>query len=268
MLFSEGIVQKSVDSIPWQDYRASKTGMICMYSSDPVSEIPIREVPEEYPSLDILPEPNYETGTYGFYGCIRNKARSAFVKSKFRYLFFMTKYAGTNQEYQEKLLVTGYYRIAKTADVNKLHMRYITDSSCINADSCTALRADEVHFVSCEDAYEITDEILESWGHKSKITRQTRIALDEEKTKMLLEYLSSKEDALAQYVAETRRLEPAGEEEDDELELEDADEEMLATDGDDGEDDQVYDDRSNSESSDNETAPESMRNTQSAGSGN
>ncbi|MBD3345488.1 MAG: hypothetical protein GF401_10540 [Chitinivibrionales bacterium] len=220
MLFSEGTVQKSVDSIPWQDYRASDSGMIVMYSSDPVSELPIREVPEEIPSTDILPEPNYETGTYGFYGCIRNKARTTFTKSKHRYLFFMTKYEGTKEDFREKILVTGYYRIVKTADVNRIHLRYLSDTPCINADSCIALRADDICFVSCEDAFELTPDVLETWEHTSKITKQSRIILDEEKCKELVEYLSSKNNIVDTYVAETKRLEPHSpdeEEEDEEI---------------------------------------------------
>ena len=32
-----GIMKQSVESIPWQDYRASNTGMVVFYTSDPVS---------------------------------------------------------------------------------------------------------------------------------------------------------------------------------------------------------------------------------------
>ena len=143
---STGFKMKSQDSILWQDYRASNTGMIVFYASDPVSEIPVREIPEDIDS-PVVPEPNYESGTYGFYGCSRTKIRGAFAKSKLRYLFFLTKYAGTKDGYKDKMLVTGYFRVAKTADVQKLHLRYLSEYSCIDAASCIALRADEVHFV-------------------------------------------------------------------------------------------------------------------------
>ena len=76
-----------MDSVSWQDYRASQTAMVVYYGSDPVSEVPIREIPEETDS-PVIPEPNYENQVYGFYGCIRPKIRNAFFKAKIRYLFF------------------------------------------------------------------------------------------------------------------------------------------------------------------------------------
>ena len=94
------------ESAAWQDYRSSNTGMVVFYASDPISELPIREVPEELPS-EILPDPHYETGTYGLYACGKSKIRAAFVKSKIRYLVFVTKYAGTNVEFKDKSALPG-----------------------------------------------------------------------------------------------------------------------------------------------------------------
>ena len=205
-----GIMKQSIDSVQWQDYRASNTGMVVFYASDPISEIPIREIPEEIDS-DILPEPNYENRAYGFFGCVRPKIRQAFIKSKLRYLFFLTKYAGAKEEYKDKFIITGYFRIFKTAEVQKLHLRYIKDSACIETDSCTAFRADDVRFVSLNDAFVVTEEQLKSWGFNAKVNRQLRIVLDAEKTSLLLDYLKSKPDQTAGYIAETKRLEPHGE---------------------------------------------------------
>ena len=205
-----GIMKQSIDSVQWQDYRASNTGMVVFYASDPVSEIPIREIPEELDS-PVLPEPNYESRTYGFFGCVRPKIRQAFSKSKLRYLFFLTKYVGTKEEFKDKFMVTGYFRILKTAEVQKLHFRYIKDSACLETDSCIALRADEVRFVSLQDAFLVNEEQLKSWGFNAKVNRQARIVLDAEKTTILLDYLKSKPDQTAAYIAETKRLEPHGE---------------------------------------------------------
>ncbi len=210
-----GTVPKHPASIPWQDYRGAETGMAVFYASDPVSELPIREVPEETPS-EVLAEPNYETGTYGLYGCSRAKIRSSFVKSKLRYLFFMTKYAGTNAEHMDSLVVTGFYHIAQTANVQKLHIRYLSDYSCLTDDTCYALRADETHFLSIENAFVLTPEILKSWGYSSRVTKQTRIVLDEEKTAELLEYIRSKPNAVDEYIEETKRLSPDSDYEEDE----------------------------------------------------
>ena len=220
------IMKKSVDSILWQDYRAAQTGMIVHYVSDPVSEIPIREIPEEIIFLideyklkinsPVIPEPNYENRAYGFFGCIRPKIRIAFFKSKIRYIFFLTKYAGTKDEFRDKAIITGYFRIFKTADVQKLHLRYLNDAACLDADSCIALRADEAHFVALNDAYIVDDEKLKAWGYNAKITKQLRIVLDTEKTNQLLEYLKSKPNQIDVYIAETKRLGPNVEDEEKE----------------------------------------------------
>ncbi|HUI92641.1 MAG TPA: hypothetical protein VLX68_10375 [Chitinivibrionales bacterium] len=218
---SHGIISKTPDSIQWQDYRAANTGMVVFYSSDPVSEIPIREIPDDIDSPE-LPDPNYETGTYGYYGCMRTKIRGAFAKSKLRYLFFLTKYAGAKEGFKDKMLVTGYFRIAKTADVQKLHRRYLDEYSCLDSDTCIALRADEVHFVSIGDAFEVSPDQLKAWGFNAKVSKQLRIILSAENTASLLDLLKSKPDQRAAYVAETKRLSPHDEEEvleDDEAEL-------------------------------------------------
>ena len=209
---SNDLVKLSPESIAWQDYRSSNTGMVVFYASDPISELPIREVPEELPS-EILPEPNYETGTYGLYGCGKSRIRNAFVKSKIRYLLFVTKYEGARADFKDKIIITGYYRIFKTAEVKKLHIRYGSDYSCIDEESCTALRADESRFVGIEDAFAVTDEVMKAWNYKARLTRQTRIMLDEQNTGGIVEHLKSKPDITARYVAETRRLQPHGEEE-------------------------------------------------------
>lgn len=206
------VMKLSVESVLWQDYRASNTGMVVFYTSDPVAQLPIREIPEELHS-NILPEPNYETGTYGFYGCGKSKIRNAFVKSKIRYLFFMTKYAGTDSEFKDKLLITGYFRINRVADVKRLHIRHCSDYSCLDEDMCNALRADEKRFVSTEDSFVITDEVLKSWNYKARVTRQTRVVLDEEKAMQVVEYLNDKKDITDEYISETERLKPHGSDE-------------------------------------------------------
>jgi hypothetical protein len=209
-----GSVQKQVDSIVWQDYRSAEKGMIISYNSDPVSEIPIREVPEEYPS-SIEPEPNYETGTYGMYGCPRPKMRSSFWKSKLKYLFFMTKYEGGNVDLIDQYIVTGYYRVKRTADVKRLHIRYLLEYGCMNDDTCMAFRADEIRFVSLKDVFVITPEVLAKWAVTSRLTRQTRVLLDEAQTAELLAYLRSKPDCTADYIEETKRLSPEVEEDEE-----------------------------------------------------
>jgi hypothetical protein len=204
---SNELTKIALESIAWQDYRSSNTAMVVYYTTDPISELPIREVPEELPS-EILPEPNYETGTFGVYGCGKSKIRAAFAKSKNRYLLFATKYAGAKADFKDKTVITGFFRINKSADVKKLHIRYGSDYSCIDEDTCIALRADEVRFVAVQDAFPITDEVLKSWNYKARITKQTRIILNEEQTNPVVDSLRSKTDITPQYIAETKRLQP------------------------------------------------------------
>jgi hypothetical protein len=206
------LLKLSPTSVAWQDYRSSNTGMVVFYACDPISELPIREVPEEL-SSEIIPEPHYESGTYGLYGCGKSRIRNAFAKAKLRYLLFVTKFDGTKPDYKGKLYITGYYRIFKVAEVKKLHIRYGTEYSCIDEDSCSALRADEVRFVAIEDAYPLTEEVMKAWNYKARITKQTRIILDEPNTQTIVDFLKSKPDITAQYVAETKRLQPHGGEE-------------------------------------------------------
>lgn len=209
----DNLMNISVDNALWQDYRASNTAMIVVYISDPVSEFPIREIPEELPS-ELLPEPHYETATYGFYGCGKCKIRAAFVKSKIRNLLFITKYAGTIAEYKDRYFITGWYRINKTADVKKLHIRYTSEYSCLDEDACLALRASECHFVSIQDAFEVTPEVLKSWDYTARLTKQTRIILNEEQTQNVVDYLKSKPDITEDLIAETKRLWPHTDDED------------------------------------------------------
>jgi hypothetical protein len=204
---SYNVMKGSLESASWQDYRASNIGMVVFYASDPISEIPIREIPEELPS-EIAPEPNYETGTYGYFGCSKSKMRNTYFKSKIRYLIFMTKYVGARAEFKDKYFITGYYRVTKVADVKRVHIRNLSEYSCLDEDVCYALRADRLRFVSIDDAFELTEKIMKAWDYKARITKQTRIVLNEEQTTQVIEFLESKEDSLEEYIAETQRLQP------------------------------------------------------------
>jgi len=207
---------RTVDSAAWQDYRASNTGMAIFYGSDPISELPIREVPEEGRQSEVESEPNYETGTFGYYSCARTKIRSTFVKSKIRYLLFITKYAGTSEDFQGQYMVTGFYRVNKTADVKRHHIRSCSEYSCLDEKACMALRSDESRFVAVEDAFKVTPQVLKDWGFSGRLTRQSRIILTEEQASAVINFLRGKADITDKYVEETARLQPNIEDEEDE----------------------------------------------------
>lgn len=211
-MYVKGAVSVNVNSLKWQGYRGNEMGLAVYYDSDPVSELPIREIPEEYPTK-VIADPNYETSTYGLYGCKFGKNRNTIIKKKYKYIFFMTKYAGTNMDLRDELLCTGFYRIKYTFDAKKFHSRSLDSVSCMTENSCQAVRADEMVFVAAEDAFHINEERLKEWGGISRVTRQTKILLTEEQTEMMLSHLRGQENIVEQYIDETNRLLPATDEE-------------------------------------------------------
>ena len=73
-----------------------------------------------------------------------------------------------------------------------------------------------MHFVSIEDAFEVTPEVLQDWGYKARLTKQTRVVLDTEQTATVIDYLKSKENITEDLIAETERLWPHDDEEEEE----------------------------------------------------
>jgi hypothetical protein len=200
-----GYLDKLVGSVRWQDYRAKNTGVIVYYESDKDSDLPIRKV-----SVSRLSEadfdPNYETKTYGFYGCENTNLRNNFIKKRRKYVFFMTRYRGTIQKYANKLMITGYYRVAKNYDVQNLHLRSLEKYTCFNAKQCQAFLADEAAFFAPEDAYHLTAASLKSFGYEKKVTRMTKIEVDEDNTKKILKKFKGKDDIRAEYAETTQEL--------------------------------------------------------------
>ena len=189
--------------IPWQGYRHKETGVLVYYDSSKTSMLPIRD--------SAAADPNYETGTCGLYGCNASPHRAIFVKNKFGYLFFMTKYQGTNAKLKDKMIITGYYKVGSIADVQKIHMRHVEDNSCYSEKICYALRAgvnekgeSDVVFLSEDDAYILNAAALKSLDIDKKITKAAKIKLDEEKTKKLLKKFEGKENKTADYISQTQ----------------------------------------------------------------
>jgi len=90
-------------------------------------------------------------------------------------------------------------------------LRYIKDSACIETDSCTAFRADDVRFVSLNDAFVVTEEQLKSWGFNAKVNRQLRIVLDAEKNFSPAGLFEIQTRPDSRLYCRTKRLEPHGE---------------------------------------------------------
>ena len=203
-----GKVTVKSSSIRWQGYRSGKEGYVVYYESDTESELPIRRITGTKKSDHNQEDPNYETKTYGLYDCINSNLRNAFERKKYGYIFFITKYQGKLEEYDGKYLLTGYYKINATADVQKLHLRELENTTCINSRQCQALKADEAVFLRTEDAPKVTKATLKSLGYEKKITRMTKIELSDEQVQKLLKKFAGKENAIEEYIEQHNELKP------------------------------------------------------------
>ena len=203
----DGVIKTNARTIKWQGFRGGEAGAVVYYESDPNSELPLRNIPVKEGVIPVM-DPNYETKTYGLYDCANTKLRNSFVKKKRGYLFFMTRYNGTNPDFEGKVLLTGYYRVKSSADVQKLHLRHLESSSCINDRTCQALLGTEAVFLSLEDSYKLTAVALKSIGYEKKITRMSKILLDDEMVQKLLKKFKGKDNIIEQYIEETHDLMP------------------------------------------------------------
>jgi hypothetical protein len=204
------MVINGTSNISWQGYRHKTTGVIIYYDSDETALLPIR-VTTDKKGNPANSDPNYETGTYGLHSCTSSNYRANFVKNKCGYIFFMTKYQGKDEKLKDKFIVTGYYAIGSTAEVQKLHLRYLDGNSCSSEKMCFALKASQnengennAAFFSLDDAYVLNSVALKSFGIDKKITKATKIELDEEKTKKLLKKFEGKENKIADYISQTK----------------------------------------------------------------
>ncbi|ERP31152.1 hypothetical protein [Chitinivibrio alkaliphilus] len=200
-----GQLHKTVGSVRWQDYRCNDTGVVVYYESDKDSELPIRKVSVKNPT-DAVFDPNYETRTYGFYGCDSSSLRNSFVKQRMGYVFFMTRYKGTIQKLSNKLMITGYYKIGQNYEVQNLHLRCLEKYTCFNGKQCQALLAKEAVFLSPEEAYQLTAASLKSLGYEKKVTRMTKIELSQEQVKKVLKKFEGKHNCITEYSDTTQEL--------------------------------------------------------------
>lgn len=164
-------------------------GRFCYYRCTTQSDLPVREV--EYGCT----EPNYETETYNlFCSCNQQNVHSDVQNDGLSHILFSTRYHGRNESYEDRIFIVGYYEIGWT---QRIHGR-------------TAIRAKNLHFVSVEHAYEITDK---RWKRikphgAEKLTnlryltqRITGDLLDE-----ILQHLADKQNHVDDYVKEVKRL--------------------------------------------------------------
>ena len=190
----------------WQDYRGNMAGSLLYVETSHQSEMPVRDQLNEN-EKGFLYEPNYETSTYGLMSCYNVKAINTIVKSKSRYILFGTRYEGlSDSEMRNKYLIMGYMRIDKIKDVRTRHVqRYMANTEmeepeCMQMEHNWAVYG-PMRFVSLDDSFVVTDEILKEWGYKGHASRQLKTVFSKEHLEKILAHLDSKQDMIDEYIA-------------------------------------------------------------------
>ena len=200
----------------WQDYRGANSAALVYVESSHQSTIPVRDQLNENGKGHFY-EPNYETSTWGLSSCCNSKAINAVVKAKNRYLVFGTRYEGFNTAFRNKYIIMGYQQIEKVRDLRSRHMQqYMAkgiaeEAECINLDKAMATYG-PMRFVSLEDSFVLTDEQIKEWGLRGRATRQLKLVLEGAALQQVLDYLNSKTDITADYIATVEELKAALEE--------------------------------------------------------
>ena len=177
----------------WQTYHPSMiAGRLCYYLCTPQSDLPVRDV--EYGCT----EPNYETETYNLFCSCNQQNVHSDVQCGVSHILFLTRYHGRNESYKNRFFIVGYYEIGGS---QRIHER-------------TAIRAKNLHFVSVEHAYEITDKRWERIKPPSarKLTsmRQATQRITDNLLDEILQHLSDKQNCVEDYVREVERLRGRG----------------------------------------------------------
>jgi len=199
-------MDSKVQLMTWKDYTPRKGGQVFTYSSSVSSELPIRDVFGEQSKGELL-DPNLESNTFGYFDCLNLKERLNFVKKQKQYAFFMTKYAGSEEKFQKKILITGYMEISKIKNMYGRVGKCFDLATSAKMNSWWAFYGD-MKFVSLEDAFVVTNKSLKEIGIKveKKINRVMTIDLENEEANALVAYFEGKENTYEAYRAEIESL--------------------------------------------------------------
>ena len=199
----------------WQDYRGKGEGVLIHLDSAKQHNLAVRE-PFDDKGLPI-PDPNYETGSYGYLHCANAKTRLATMKNRRRYFLFGTRYQGTAEAYRGKFLIIGYMRLDQILEVRKRHVHKWMEQQaagapapeCMDMDLCYSFQSADMNFYAPEDCFELSEELMKKWGYKGKVTKQMKLTFTEEKLQAILEHFKAKTPKNAEYVAAAKELEEA-----------------------------------------------------------
>ena len=199
----------------WQDYRGMNAGSLLYVETSREAAVPVRDQLNENEKGLYLNEPNYESSTYGFMSCYNVKNVNAIVKAKSRYILFGTRYEGLSEsDLKNKYLIHGYMRIDKTRDVRTRHIQKFMANPTSAEPECMQLEKNiavygPMHFVSFEDSFVLTDELLKEWGYKGHASRQLKIVFKDDRLKMILDFLDSKPQMIDEYILTVDELKEA-----------------------------------------------------------
>lgn len=199
----------------WQDYRGKGEGVLIHLDATEDHALPVRE-PADEKGIPI-PDPNYETGTYGFLQCANAKTRLATMKNRRRYFLFGTRYGGKAEAFRGKFLIIGYMRLDQILEVRKRHVHKWMEQKaagapapeCMDMDQCYAFQSAEMNFYAPEDCFELSEELMKKWGYKGKVTKQMKLTFTEEKLAVILEHFKGKTHKNAEYIAAAKEVEEA-----------------------------------------------------------
>ena len=214
---------KQINLNGWQDYRGQHSALVVYVETSKQSVLPIRDQLDEQGKGNLY-EPNYETRTYGFTSAFNTKQINNALKSKYRYLLFLTRYEGLSREYKDQYLIHGYMRIDKTIDARKRHMNaYLSkpegtpEPEALHLDKAMALYSEDMHFYNPEDCFVLNPETLGRWGSTSRLSRQMKLILDAAALDEVLAHFATKTPADDDYLSTIQDyLSELGEGEEDE----------------------------------------------------
>jgi hypothetical protein len=159
------------------------TGYLAYYYSDDLSRLPVRHVTRPG---DCKSDPNFETGTFGVFSTCEPPVRSALVRRRCQYLFFVTRREGLGR------VLAGMYRVGWWC------------GAASGPERDVRLAADLVHFVdpplAAADLPVTVRELV------TKPFRSCR-PVDASATACLRDLLLARGDRTGEYLAEVDRLE-------------------------------------------------------------
>lgn len=197
----------------WQDYRGKSEGILLYMPTIKTEALPMRDILNEL-GKGFEADPNYETNTLNFFSCKNSKNLGSVIKNRRRYLFLGTSYQGTLEAYQGKFILFGYIQISKTFDPHKRHVhQYMgnpqaeTAPECMDQTQCFAVYSEVYHLYSAQDAFELTEKVMKSWGHKGRVAKHMKLTFTTPQVEQILAHFNQVKPINHEYIAVAQKLE-------------------------------------------------------------